>query len=127
MPGKSEPIIAAFPLQFEVLPLVALELAAHQVDVSQGSSATIELTVRRNGALAGHVELTVSALPKGLTVAATTIPADAQQFALVIEAAETATPSPIRRIIQVKAKVQAGNQTLELPALRFALKVTKKP
>ncbi|HVC93269.1 MAG TPA: hypothetical protein VND64_06235 [Pirellulales bacterium] len=126
VPGKNEPIIAAFPLQFEVLPLVALELAAQQVDVPQGSSATIELAVRRNAALAGAVELTVSTLPKGLTVAATSIPADAQRFSLVIEAAETATASPIRRIIQVKAKVQAGNQTLELPALRFALKVTKK-
>jgi len=127
MPGKSEPIVAIFPLQFEVLPLVALELAAQQLDVPQGSSATIELAVRRNAALAGPVELTVSTLPKGLTVAATSIPAEAQRFALVIEAAETAAASPIRRIIQVKAKVQAGNQTLELPALRFALKVTKKP
>ncbi|HUY36856.1 MAG TPA: hypothetical protein VMV69_29320 [Pirellulales bacterium] len=127
VPGKSEPIVATFPLPFEVLPLVALELAAQQVDVPQGSSATIELTVRRHAALAGPVELTVSALPKGLTVAAVVIPADARRFALVIEAADTATASPVRRIVQIKAKAQVGNQTLELPALRFALKVTKKP
>ena len=124
--GKNEPISATFPLQFEVLPLVALELAAQQVDVPQGSSRTIELAVRRNAVLGGTVELTVSALPKGLSVATTSIPADAERFALVIEAADTAAASPIRRIVQVKAKLQVGDQSLELPALRFALKVTQR-
>jgi hypothetical protein len=126
-PGKNEPITAMFPLEFEVLPLVALELTAQQVDVSQGSSATVELSVHRNAELGSPVELTVSALPKGLSVATTSIPPTSERFALVIEAAESAAASPIRRIVQVKAKIQVGDQTLELPALRFALKVTKKP
>jgi hypothetical protein len=125
--GKNEPITATFPLEFEVLPLVALELTAQQVDVSQGSSATVELNVHRNAILGNPVELTISALPKGLSVATTSIPPTSERFALVIEAAETAAASPIRRIVQVKAKIQVGDQTLELPALRFALKVTKKP
>jgi hypothetical protein len=124
--GKNEPITATFPVSFEVLPLIALELTAQQVDVPQGASTTVEVIVRRNAALDAPVELSISALPKGLTVATTSIPPAVERFPLVIEAAANAAASPIRRIIQVKAKVQVGEQVLELPTLRFALKVTKK-
>ena len=65
-------------------------------------------------------------LPRGVTVGPKTIPADAKTFALEIKAAADAAASPIRRIVQLRPKTKLGNQTLELPTLRFALKVTRK-
>jgi hypothetical protein len=125
VPDRPEPFVASFPLDFDVLPLVALELAAQQVEVAEQSSTNVDITVHLHGPLVEAVELSLSGLPKGVSVAATSIPPGTERFALVIEAGEGASASPIRRIVQVKARTRLGEQVLELPTMRFALKVTK--
>ena len=123
--GK-EPIKADFPLEFEAFPPVAIELAAQQLEVPQGGSAKVELQLHRYGSLVVPIELSLSQLPRGLTAAETQIPPDADRFELTLAAADTAAASPIRRIVQIKAKTKIGDKVIELPTLRFALKVVKR-
>jgi hypothetical protein len=124
---RKEPIKAEFPLEFEAFPPVALELAAQQLDVPLGGSAKVQLQLHRYGSFVVPIELTLSQLPRGLSASETAIPADAERFELTIQAADGATASPIRRIIQIKAKTKIGEHVIELPTLRFALKVVKGP
>ncbi|MEX2559522.1 MAG: hypothetical protein WD403_06385, partial [Pirellulales bacterium] len=51
VPDRPEPFVASFPLDFDVLPLVALELVAQQVEVAQQSSSSVDITVHRHGPL----------------------------------------------------------------------------
>jgi hypothetical protein len=122
---KKQPIVAVFPLDFEVLPVATIELAQQQLDLPQSGAATVEFTVRRNIAEPLRVELVVAGLPKGVTTATTTIEPGVEHFALKLEAGEGATPSPIRRIIQIKPRLKFGDRTLDSPTLRFALRLTK--
>ena len=124
---RKEPIKAEFPLEFEAFPPVALELAAQQLEVPQGGSAKIELQLHRYASLIVPIELSLSQLPRGLTADDVQIPPDAERFELTLAAAENAVASPIRRIVQIKAKTKIGEHVIELPTLRFALKVVKKP
>lgn len=121
--GRSEPIVAAFPVEFEALPVATVELSAQQFDVPKGGSATVPLRIKRHGSSSAQLELSLVNLPKGVTAGATTIPAEATQFDLTL-AGTDAKPSPIRRIVQIKVKTKLGERTIELPALRFALRVT---
>ncbi|MGH7194908.1 MAG: hypothetical protein ACREJM_15440, partial [Candidatus Saccharimonadales bacterium] len=121
--GKPEPVVAAFPLEFEALPVVVVELSAQQLDVAQGGSASLRLQIKRHGSITAPVELSLVNLPKGVTAAGTTIAADATQFDLTLTGGD-AKPSPIRRIIQVKLKTRLGERTIDLPTLRFAIRVT---
>lgn len=120
---KKEPIKTVFPVEFEAFPPVSLELAAQQLDVPRGGSAKVELLLHRHGPVV-PIELTLSQLPRGLAAADTAIPADAERFSLTIQADDQAVASPIRRIVQIKAKTKIGDHVIELPTLRFALKVT---
>jgi hypothetical protein len=122
---RKEPVVATIPFDLDVQPLVALELLNPQVDVPERSSARVEFRVLRHGPLAAAIELTLATLPAGVSAEPTTIPPDAERFVLMLQAGEKATASPIRRIVQVRAKTGVGNQIIDLPALRFALRVTK--
>ncbi len=124
--GKKEPIKASFPVAFEAYPPVSLELAAQQVEVPQGGSVKLELRLHRHGP-ALPIELTVLQLPRGLTAEKTAVPADAERFDLTLQAGDKAIASPIRRIVQIKAQTRLGDHVIELPTLRFALKVTRQP
>ncbi len=124
---KKEPIKAVFPVEFEAFPPVSLELAAQQVEVPRGGSAKVELVLHRHGPIVVPVELTLLQLPRGLAAAQTAIPAEAERFELTIQADEKAVASPIRRIVQIKAKTKLGDREIELPTLRFAVKVVKGP
>ncbi|HEX5445160.1 MAG TPA: PPC domain-containing protein [Pirellulales bacterium] len=123
--GRPEPIVAAFPLGFEALPVAVVELSAQQLDVPQGDSARLHLQISRHGSSAEPIELSLVNLPKGVTAAGTTIAGDAKEFDLVLSGGD-AKPSPIRRIVQIKLKTQLDGRTIDLPALRFALRVTSK-
>ncbi|HQU42505.1 MAG TPA: hypothetical protein PK867_06815, partial [Pirellulales bacterium] len=70
-------------------------------------------------------ELTLTGLPKGVAAESTTIAPGVERFELKLQAGEGATASPIRRIVQIKPHLQLGEQSVELPTLRFALRVTK--
>ena len=122
--GRPEPIVAAFPIEFEALPVATVELAAQQLDVPQGGRAVLPLKIKRHGSSSGAIELSLANLPKGITAGGTTIAADAAQFDLTLSGGD-AKPTPIRRIVQIKIKTRLGERTIELPALRFALRVTK--
>lgn len=122
---KKEPLVAVFPLDFEVLPLATLELAQQQIDLSQTGEATVELSVRRNVSGPTTIQLMLSGLPKGVAAAGATIEPGIERFELKLAAGEGATASPIRRIIQIKPRLKLDERTIELPTLRFALRVTK--
>jgi hypothetical protein len=64
-------------------------------------------------------------LPRGVMAADTTIAADAQQFELKLDGGSSQA-SPVRRIVQIRSKTRSGERTVELPTLRFALRVTKQ-
>lgn len=123
---KKEPIKASFPVEFEAFPPVSLELAAQQVEIPKGGTVKLELLLHRHGP-AVPIELTVVQLPRGLTAENTAVPADAERFDLTIQAGDKAIASPIRRIVQIKAKTKIGDHVIELPTLRFALKVMRQP
>jgi hypothetical protein len=125
VPDRKEPVVAVFALEFEVLPLVTLELAAQQLDVPSGGTATLLVRVRRNGGSPAPIELTLANLPRGVMAADTTIAADAQQFELKLDGGSSQA-SPVRRIVQIRSKTRSGERTVELPTLRFALRVTKQ-
>ncbi|HET6882389.1 MAG TPA: PPC domain-containing protein, partial [Pirellulales bacterium] len=123
--GKQEPVVALFPLDFEVLPLATLELKQQQLDLAVGSSAVVEVNVRRNVADPTPIELVLSGLPKGVTAAATNIERGVEHFELKLTAGAGASASPIRRIVQIKPRLTSGERKADLPTLRFALRLTK--
>lgn len=122
---KKEPIVATFPLDFEVRPLATLEFAQQQLDLPFGGSAVLELNVRRSVAEPAPIELALTGLPKGVSAQSTIIEPGVDRFELKLTAGEGATASPIRKIIQVKPRLKLGNRAVDLPTLRFALKVVK--
>lgn len=122
--GRPEPVVAALPVEFEAQSVATVELAAQQLDVPQGGSANLALKITRHGPARAPIELSLVNLPKGVTASGTSIAADAAQFDLVLAAGE-AKPSPIRRIVQIKLKTRLGERTIELPSLRFAVRVTE--
>jgi hypothetical protein len=122
---RKEPIVARLPLDIEVLPLVTVELLTPQVDLPERGTARLDFRVRRHGSLAGPIELGVAQLPAGVVAEPLAIPIDADNFTLTLTADDKATASPIRRIVQIQPKAKVDAQTIELPAARFALRVTK--
>lgn len=124
--GQKDPVIAVFPVGFEIKPLVELQLASQQLEISQGGSASISIQVKRNAPLTEAIELTLANLPKGVTAPNGVISPGIESFSLVLNADASAQASPIRRIVPIKAKTKLGDKTIDLPAMRIALKV-KKP
>jgi hypothetical protein len=122
---KKEPVVATFPLAFEVSPLATVDLAQQQVDLPLTGSVTLQLGVRRGIAEPASIELLLAGLPKGVVAKSTTIEANVERFELTLTTGEGATASPIRRIVQIKPRLKAGERTIELPTLRFALRVSK--
>jgi hypothetical protein len=114
-----------YPVPFEIVPAVTLELAAQQLDLPVGQQASLLVQVQRAGGERVPIELEVGPLPRGVRAVQTTIPAESDAFPLVLEASDEAPASAIRRIVQVKGRVVLGGQTLELPTLRFALKLVR--
>jgi hypothetical protein len=122
---KKEPVVATFPLDFEVRALATLDLAQQQIELPLAGSATVELSVRRSVSEPVSIELKLAGLPKGVVAATTTIEPGVDRFELKLSAGDGATASPIRKIIQVKPRLKVADRTIELPTLRFALKVIK--
>ncbi|HEV3344594.1 MAG TPA: hypothetical protein VG125_29730 [Pirellulales bacterium] len=122
---KKEPVVAMFPLDFEVSPLATVDLAQQQVDLPLTGSVTLELGVRRGIVEPASIELLLAGLPKGVVAKSTTIEPGVERFELTLTTAEGAAASPIRRIVQIKPRLKAGERTIELPTLRFALRVSK--
>lgn len=121
--GGKEPIVALFPLEFEALPLATLELAAQQIDLPLGGKATVVVKVERNVTDPAAIELTLAGLPKGVAAAATTIEPGVERFELTLTAGDGASASPIRRIVQVKPRLKTAGHAVDLPTLRFALRL----
>jgi len=123
--GRPQPIVAVYSVPFDIVPAVTLELAAQQLDLTVGAQASVPIHVRRAGGERVPIELEIGPLPRGVRAVQTSIPAEADEFPLVLEAGGDVQPSAIRRIVQVKARMVLGGQTLELPTLRFALKLVR--
>lgn len=121
--GAKEPIVALFPLQFEVLPLATLELAAQQVDLALRGQATVLVKVQSNVPEPATIELALAGLPKGVAAAAAIIQPGIELFELTLAAGDDAKASPIRRIIQVKPRLKTTSRSADLPTLRFALRL----
>ncbi|HWB08465.1 MAG TPA: hypothetical protein VG826_04545 [Pirellulales bacterium] len=122
---KKEPVVATFPLDFDVSPLATVDLAQQQVDLPLRGSVTLVLNVRRSIPEPASIELSLAGLPKGIVAKSTTIDPDVERFELTLGASEGAVASPIRRIVQIKPQLKAGQRKIDLPTLRFALRVSK--
>ena len=122
---KKEPVVATFPLDFEVTPLATVDLAQQQVDLPLSGSVTLVLNVHRSIAEAASIELSLAGLPKGIVAKSTTIEPGVERFELTLATGEGATASPIRRIVQIKPQLKSGQRRVDLPTLRFALRVSK--
>lgn len=124
--GKKQPLLALAPLAVLVQPLLSLELVQQRLDVPRGGKVSVEIRVRRNGSSSSPIELTFSRLPRGVTVGPSTIPPGVKAFMLTIQAKNNASASSIRRIIQIRPQLKVGGASLELPTLRFALKIARQ-
>ena len=123
---KAEPLLAIAEVPLEVVPLVTLQNATQQVEVARGKQTSVTIEISRAKHFVSSIELTPDRLPKGVTIKSTTIAGGADKFEIVFQAAPDAAASPIRRVVQLKPMARIGEMPIELPPLRFALKVTKQ-
>ncbi len=123
--GRKAPLLASAVVEVEIQPAVAWELETQQVEVARGGQTTVLIHVRRLGGSTEAIELSTSRLPSGLSIESLSVPPDADKFPLVIRASDQASPSPLRRIVQLKGATRLGERKIELPTLRLALKVTR--
>lgn len=123
--GRDKPAISFFPVTFNVLPVAAVELQSPQIDLTPGQMVQVQFRVMRNSSGPVPIVLELSNLPAGVTASTLEIPQDASDFKVTLTADSTAMPSVIRKIVQVRGKVRVGENTIELPAMRFALKIAK--
>jgi hypothetical protein len=128
---RQEPLAAFASIEIDVRPLLTVELLTQTLELAPGGTAKLAFRVERNDSQPLPVSLDVSRLPEGVTLAETTIPADATQFELLLSAAADARPSPLPRIVQfkpivqLKPIVQTSDSRLELPTQRVVIKIVK--
>ena len=67
----------------------------------------LKVTLERNPSLKGAVVLTVANLPKGVTAAAATIPADKTEVEIVLSAAQDAQQGVVKNLT-VKGEATVG-------------------
>lgn len=99
----------------ETVPGVTLKLAAPLTvtaapaaeKVAVGGTVNVKVTIARNPALKGDAVLTLVNLPKGVTAAAVTIPADKNEAEVALTVAADAAKGAVNNI-QVKAEVTVG-------------------
>jgi uncharacterized delta-60 repeat protein len=100
--AKPEPEPQPQPAKF------TLELSRDKVPVLQGSSASLDATVRRESGFDGAVSISLTGLPEGVTAPAITIASDATTAELRLEAAAAAAHS---LPTTVTAKGTSGDQS----------------
>lgn len=122
---KAEPLSAIVEVPVEIRPLVSLRSTTQKIELARGQKTSVTIEIDRSKLFAASIELTPVRLPKGVTIQSLKIAGGADKFEIVFQAAPNAAASPIRRIVQLKPTTLAGDQPIELPALRFALKVIK--
>lgn len=99
----------------ETVPGVTLKLAAPLTvtaagaadKVAVGGTVNVKVTIARNPALKGDAVLTFANLPKGVTAAAATIPADKNEADVALTVAADAAKGAVNNI-QIKAEVTVG-------------------
>lgn len=72
------------------VPALSIALSADSVELEQGGTATVGVTVTRSGGFDGPVTLSVSGAPAGVTVGAAVIPGDQSTGTLTLQAAANA-------------------------------------
>jgi hypothetical protein len=92
-------------------PNFALEAATDSLIVTQGKSSTFEVKARRDGGLAGPIELTFEGLPEGVTVEAAVIPKGKSSAKVKVTATEDVVSAsfPLRLV----GKATSGETTIE--------------
>jgi hypothetical protein len=88
-----------------------LEAATDSLIVTQGKSSTFEVKARRDGGLAGPIELTFEGLPEGVTVEAAVIPKGKSSAKVKVTATEDVVSAsfPLRLV----GKATSGETTIE--------------
>jgi hypothetical protein len=87
---------------------LALKADAGAAKIAKGANLNVKVTVERNPALAAPVVLTFENLPKGVTAAAATIPAEAKEIDVVLTAAADAAVGAVNNIV-IKGEATVGN------------------
>jgi hypothetical protein len=101
---------------------MTLALAPTAEKFAAGSELKAKVSVQRNPALKGEVTLTFQNLPKGVTVAASTIPADKNETEVTIVAAADAAKGAIKNL-SVKAEVTVGKIKVSAVSPNVALTI----
>lgn len=121
----NEPLAAIASIEIDVRPLLVVELLTQTLEIEPGGAARLDFNIQRNGSEPLPIALDVSRLPGGLSLAESTIPAEAAKFVLTLSAAADARPSPLPRIVQFKPVVETAGGRLELPTQRVVIKIVK--
>lgn len=90
--------------------------------LAAGAELKAKVTVERNPALKGDVTLTFQNLPKGVTAAQTTIPADKNETEVTLAAAADAAKGAIKNL-NVKAEVTVGKAKVSAVSPNVALTI----
>lgn len=90
--------------------------------LTKGGQLTVKVAVSRNPAFTGPLVLTLQNLPKGVTAAAATIPADKNEVEVVLSAAADAAVGAVKNIT-VKADATVGKAKLSVtsPAIQVTV------
>jgi hypothetical protein len=90
-------------------PNYGLSLSSDYLNVPQGGKAELDLVVDRSGGFTGPLDLSVSGLPKGVSLESTRIPANQSRVKLVLAAGDDA--QPVHALLRVYGKtVIAGEK-----------------
>ncbi|MEX2288624.1 MAG: hypothetical protein WD648_16115 [Planctomycetaceae bacterium] len=93
-----------------------------EAKLKKGGELRVKATVARNPALAAEVALTFQNLPKGVTAAAATIPADKSEVEIVLTAAQDADVGEVKTVT-VKGDAAVGNAKFTATSAAAALTV----
>jgi hypothetical protein len=83
-------------------PNYELNLLTDHVNVPQGGKAELDVVVERSGGFTGPLDLSVSGLPKGVSLESTRIPANQSRVKLVLAARDDA--QPVHAVLRVYGK-----------------------
>lgn len=90
--------------------------------VAAGANVNMKVSITRNPALKGDAVITFANLPKGVTAAAATIPADKNEVEVALTAAADAAKGAVNNI-QVKAEVTVGPAKFAATSANVALTI----
>ncbi len=101
-------------------PTLSVSVQPTSLQLEQGESGTLTVTLARGGGFAGAVTLAASGLPAGVTIGGATVASGATQAQLTVQASSNASPGAATVTIQANGAGVSANATV-------ALQIDEKP